>query len=289
MSNNKPQKHILTNNHISIAMPSFAELLRSGIYATTAVTEVDLQSLLNRFYPIQIDLPLIRLGGKNDGGYLLPDDFINIKSCFSPGTGDSTQFEEDLYDSKQIPSHLSDPTVPLPTEMGYIASTQSLFVGPFSTDTTVSFEDWFDKVESREFDCEYIAQIDIEGGEYLSLMTIPTEILKKFRILIVEFHELYNWTNPIQFKIVNSLIERLLCFFDVVHLHPNNNDETIQLHVGDCPRTIEVTFHKKNRHKVVGCNPVLPHLLDSPNNPSKPDIELLSYWSRWETGQKSGI
>ena len=36
---------------------------------------------------------LIRLGGRGDGAYLLPDDLQDIQACFSPGVSDSKLFE----------------------------------------------------------------------------------------------------------------------------------------------------------------------------------------------------
>ena len=39
---------------------------------------------------------LIRVGSKNDGGYLVPDDLKNINACFSPGVDLNVSFETDL-------------------------------------------------------------------------------------------------------------------------------------------------------------------------------------------------
>lgn len=47
-----------------------------------------------------IDVKLTRIGSSNDGGYLVPDDLDGIKSCFSPGVANNSDFEFDL--SKQV-------------------------------------------------------------------------------------------------------------------------------------------------------------------------------------------
>ena len=53
---------------------------------------------------------LIRLGAKNDGGYLVPDDLDNISCCFSPGVDSTIYFEKDLA-KKKIPSYLLDSSI----------------------------------------------------------------------------------------------------------------------------------------------------------------------------------
>ena len=37
---------------------------------------------------------LIRIGSKNDGGYLVPDDLKNINACFSPGVDLNVNFDK---------------------------------------------------------------------------------------------------------------------------------------------------------------------------------------------------
>ena len=51
---------------------------------------------------------LIRLGGRGDGAYLLPDDLQNIEACFSPGVCDSKLFEDDLTKKFNIDCHMCD-------------------------------------------------------------------------------------------------------------------------------------------------------------------------------------
>lgn len=52
-------------------------------------TNNELTTNLNTsFFPNEIDVPLIRLGGNSGGGYIIPDDLENISACFSPGVSD---------------------------------------------------------------------------------------------------------------------------------------------------------------------------------------------------------
>ena len=259
-------------------MLNTAELLSQGIFATRTVDPNDLTSLYRLIYPIKTEIPLIRLGGDGDGGYLIPDDLKGVVACFSPGTGPTTSFESDLYERSGIKSHLCDPTVAPPSKQPYLKSFLSKFLGPYTTEDTISFQDWIERMQPETKDSELIAQVDIEGSEYLSLLTIPPRYLMKFRILIIELHELYNWANPLFFPLVKSLFTHITRYFSVVHTHPNNNDGEILLQNGLCPRTIEITLYRKDRHTTATYNPTLPHYLDRLNNKSKREIEIPTLW-----------
>ena len=38
--------------------------------------------------------------------------------------------------------------------------------------------------------------MDIEGGEYETILTTPAEILNRFRIMIIEIHDVESWSHP---------------------------------------------------------------------------------------------
>ena len=62
-------------------------------YRLTRVVDVDvLKQFFDVIKPIQTNHNLIRVGGKGDGGYLIPDDLENIKVCFSPGVDVTANF-----------------------------------------------------------------------------------------------------------------------------------------------------------------------------------------------------
>lgn len=65
-------------------------------------------ALLDVLRPQPSPVPLMRLGGNWDGGYLLPDDLKDIAACFSPGVSNTKRFEDELLDRYGIPSHMCD-------------------------------------------------------------------------------------------------------------------------------------------------------------------------------------
>ena len=53
--------------------------------------------------PFDLGHPLIRMGGPTgDGGYLLPDVLDDIKYCFSPGVGLTSEFETQVKEKKEL-------------------------------------------------------------------------------------------------------------------------------------------------------------------------------------------
>lgn len=253
-------------------------LLKQGIYATPTVPNGQLLTLYSKLYPVTIDRQLVRLGASGDGGYLLPDDLTGVDYCYSPGTGPTTSFEASVYEHFNVRSHLADPTVGQPEPAPYIASFLAKFIGPYSSQDTISIEDWIVSTGEGKNETDLIAQIDIEGSEYLALYTLPTPILKRFRIIIIELHEIYNWSNPVRYTLVHSFLERLTKYFNVVHAHANNNDGELELPIGLCPRTIELTLYRKDRHRIRDIFVSLPHRLDALNNPQKPHIDVPHIW-----------
>lgn len=255
------------------------ELLKSGYYVTPTILNHRIVSFFATLYPLQTSHMLIRLGGSSDGAYLLPDDLTGIIANFSPGTGSSILFEKELYEYAGIQSHLLDPTVEHPRHHPCIGSFQPKYLGPYTDRSSICLADWVMTTYNEHTNLDFMAQIDIEGDEYLTLLTVPSELLAKFRIIIVEFHSVYSWASIDFFPTIQKLFSRILDFFYVAHLHANNNDEFVNLPCGPCPRTLEITFHRRDRVQLPGPTSILPHDLDILNNPEKPYVHIPQYWN----------
>ena len=52
----------------------------------------------------------------------------------------------------------------------------------------ININTWIKKNSEYEKKEEFILQMDIEGAEYQVLLDLEENLLKKFRIMIVEFH-----------------------------------------------------------------------------------------------------
>ena len=100
------------------------------------------------------------------------------------GVGKSSAFELHLADGNK--SFIADYSVEkLPVEHPNFVFEK--FINSYSSDTTISYLNWKDKY-LKNYNNDLIMQMDIEGDEYKVFLDIPKTELKKFRIIVIEFH-----------------------------------------------------------------------------------------------------
>ena len=117
--------------------------------------------------------------------------------------------------------------------------------------------------------------MDIEASEWPVLANTSIETLKKFRQLIIEFHELDREDRHAEYV---SVMHRLLRDggFQVVHLHGNNCCGAYEKEGFKIPRVIELTLDSL-ANELTSCQDPKKLDLDEPNTPQKRDI------GRWHT------
>jgi hypothetical protein len=252
------------------------ELFSQGIFIDPMIPTDKLISLARLIRPQLCSQELIRLGACADGGYLIPNDLSGISACFSPGVDDIASFEQDLY-KHGIGSHLADYSVDeIPTGTSALSFTKK-FLGASSYDQFISLEDWVTSLEPDATDDSLLLQMDIEGAEYETLLACPNYILSKFRIMVIEFHQVESWSQSDFFKIVEATFRKLLTTHYVIHNHPNNAMGIVDLNGFSAPRVFELTLIKQNRVTLHG-PASLPHKLDFPNVDYLSDIQLPNHW-----------
>lgn len=146
-----------------------------------------------------------------------------------------------------------------------------------STDTTITLDDWVDDHRAKP-PGDLLLQMDIEGAEYECILSTRVDTLKKFRIIVIELHHLSQIGHPPFFQLLRAALDKLLAHFDVIHIHPNNLSEIHDLAGVLTPGVIEMTLLRKDRGGPRGPAARLPHHLDAPNLPSRPDISLPENW-----------
>lgn len=249
-------------------------LLAQGVMVTNTISPNRLIEIAKKLAPKKTEHKLIRLGPTLDGGYLLPDDLIGVSACFSPGVSHSAYFEDDLKNTYGINSHLADYSVESPPHQFTPISFTKKYLGAYTGDVYMTLESWVKSQWEYGLGNDLILQMDIEGAEYATLLATPDSILKRFRTIIVEIHSLETWGFPQMYEIANSLVEKLKQHFVVVHNHPNNWGGIVSIGGVLFPRTIEVTFHRKDRCRHIEDQVVFPHPLDAPCGPHLPDFPL---------------
>lgn len=241
----------------------------------TTIDKGRIRDFLAMVKPVKTSHELIRLGGDADGGYLVPDDIEGIKVCFSPGVSRTATFEEELT-RRGVKCFLADYSVDAPPVSNALFDFEKKFLGPFDSDNFLSLESW---VKAKAPDqSEFILQMDIEGAEYGVILNASAKILKKFRVLIIEFHELDNLYDKVGFDLINLTFKKLLEDFEIVHIHPNNWSPPVEYQGIAIPPIMEFTFLRKDRISSKAPATTFPHKLDRINVPSNEDFVLPECW-----------
>jgi hypothetical protein len=242
------------------------------------VRTVDL-NILKQFFdsiiPITTNHNLIRIGGETDGGYLVPDDLDNIEICFSPGVSKTSNFESELAD-RGIRSFMADYSVDGPTIKNALFHFEKKYLGTTNNGTYMTLDNWVNRNAQNQNDL--ILQMDIEGSEYGVILDTSNETLRKFRILVIEFHWLDSLFEKKCFGLINSVFQRLLRNFEIVHIHPNNTSKPIKYGDFEIPPVLEITFLRKDRISSSTKTLNFPHKLDRTSIPRKKDFPTPSCW-----------
>jgi len=233
--------------------------------------------------------PLVRLGGSGDGAYLVPDDLDGVVACFSPGVDDRKDFEDELVDRYGMVCHLCDfssdeQSLRTPLRVGMQTFTRR-WLEPVDGTDTVSLATWVG--ERAPGDGDLMLQMDIEGAEYRNLLDAPDELLRRFRVIVLEMHDLFEVADPARFAAgPGALIERLNRHFQVVHAHANNCCGQVHYRPArmNVPQVIELTWLRRDRFAGSGRERDrgvrLPHPLDVRNVGHRPRIFLNAAWRR---------
>ena len=253
-----------------------------------------LEANLPNFFTFKTANDLIRVGKKNDGGYLVSRSDINMSDVLiSLGIGEDWSFEEDLADIKNIEVFSYDASINqkvffqrfikslllsvlllrnpkitihyLRVFLNYKkfwVQPQNHWISQFvgintSTSNYCTLSTILDGTKHKNI----FWKIDIEGSEYRLLNTL---ILNQDRIsgLIIEFHDCDLHINSIKNFIENFSLQ-------LVHIHANNC-APIRLDDG-LPLVLELTFSKYS--KVLN-ETYLPHKFDMPNDKNRPEINI---------------
>jgi Methyltransferase FkbM domain len=234
--------------------------------------------LIELLKPRSSAVELVRIGGDGDGGYLVPDDLADIDACFSPGVSTVATFDEMLAELHHIPCYLADYSVNAPPTNNPLFDFEKKFVGSVSNDKYIRLEDWITSKEKKNNWNDLILQMDIEGGEYDVLIDTPAAILKKFRIIVLEVHDLDFAFSRSVLPFYISIFTKLTKYHQVVHLHPNNNSECKIIDDVSIPKVLELTLIRKDRFILNNKKINLPHPLDMQNTSDKPGISLANVW-----------
>jgi hypothetical protein len=235
---------------------------------------------------------LLRIGGKIDGAYLVPDCLEDVEACFSPGVANRKYFEDDLLERFGIKSFLLDfssserefLTPLVPGEQFFLKK----WLGAEPSKEKISLTTWVAD-QGLEESRDLILQMDIEGAEFENILNTPREELSRFRIIVMEVHDIASRLIDGDFeKTLLPMIRHLSKEFVVVHCHPNNCCGSVDFpEVGfSVPENLEVTMLRRDLFETGTSSkvrkPRSPHFLDiARNDPRKSPMFLGRGWGHF--------
>lgn len=250
-------------------------LLKKGRAIVPATNHQKLKEFFSMVRPVSTSKPLVHIGCQGDGGYLVPEDFEGISACFSPGVSTVADFELDLA-KKHIPCFLADYSVQSAPVQHPLIQFDKKFLGLTNDDIYTTLDRWVEEKMPKSED--FILQMDIEGSEYDVLFDVSEATLKKFRIIVIEFHHLDRLMVQDSFEFINLIFKKITKYFDVVHNHPNNCEKPYIYGEFEIPPIMEITFLRKGRGQYENKQLLFPHPLDRPNIPDRDDFPLPKCW-----------
>lgn len=218
------------------------------------------KTLISKLMPYETDIELVRLGPNGDGGYLVPNDLDGIEACFSPGVGLLSGFEE-ACSSRGMKVFMADNSVDSPALKNDNFVFIKKHIGPLSNDEFITLNDWVE-MSSVKTDSDLLLQMDIEGSEYLALINMPESLLKRFRVVIVEFHNLQKFWNIEFYEKAETAFCKILTTHTCVHIHPNNCCGIHHWGGMSVPVAAEFTFLRNDRIHSKAPVKKFPHPLD---------------------------
>ena len=273
--------------------------------------------------PIQIKMPenakflvpsivdQLRLGSKNDGGYVSPKvAWTNDCSVISMGVKDDWSFESNL--SKLIPGAVVlcfDPTV---SALGFLIDfakslSNMIWISNVSIrrrvglvrlrlKTLLGYLIFFSHPKRRHIKKwgrlssdkesitltnavhlvpqtnELLIKMDIEGDEYTLLEDFSmSKDLLRTRAFFIEFHEISK-----NWQVFSDVVKKLQQHFTITHFHANNCVR--ELSDNGLPRFIELTLLRNDLVSSSGVRSFLPvAAVDSPNKEEELDFVITFY------------
>ncbi|MCY3413719.1 MAG: FkbM family methyltransferase [Candidatus Heimdallarchaeota archaeon] len=218
-----------------------------------------------------------RLGGKNDGGYVLIDLDLDYSILFSYGIGKDIAFEEDFSGKFNSTVYMFDHTVnDIKSNDPHLIFMKEGLSTRKKPGFNTLMEHYYKNANGNQGNL--FLKIDIEGDEWEVLQQLDNDILSKFSQIIIEFHHMNSINNTsLQEKI--EVFKKLNMHFHLLHAHGNNFSHILSWQGFKLVNVLELTFVRKDqiKERIHMNNSSLPISCDAPNYSYLPEIKLDFY------------
>jgi hypothetical protein len=236
------------------------------------VAQRQIRELARLATPVGVkSLKKIRVGRIGDGGYVMIDDFKDIRTAFSLGIGGDVSWDLDIA-RRGIRVMQYDHSVAHPPQQHENFMFHRKMIGAEKNESSESLasvlRDYGEPGRGN------ILKIDIEGAEWDVLDSAPIEELDRFHQIVGEFHDFEEVYDTQWYNRAVRVMAKLLTRFAVAHVHGSNTGRLAVLSNLALPTALEITFLNKADHEFEQTDEIYPTELDSPTDPAFADIFL---------------
>ncbi len=222
-----------------------------------------------------IGVPKVRIGGKGDGGYVMLDPGRNGGVAYSLGVSPHSPWDLEMA-SRGYEVFQFDGTIENPPDSHPNLHFQKVNIVSPEDDKQgkgKSMDRLFRELGHEEKN-DIILQMDIEGGEWDVLRHLSESEMRKFRQIIIEFHDMTPTSESLPDKL--EILKAISRTHKPVHIHLNNCGCRLALEEGLLfySPAWEVTYARAEDYEFEPCVESFPTPLDSPNSDGDPDIEI---------------
>ena len=225
----------------------------------------------------------IRLGGCEDGSYVLINNLRPAQRVVSFGIGWTVDFELELAERGHV-VYLFDPTIDkLPKQHANfnfykegIAGSEQWEEACFTLATHLRKLDLADQ--------DLVLKMDVEGAEWDAIDTVPAATLGKFEQLVLEIHGLHRLGEQ-QFRDKFArCLHKINSLFALCHVHANNYAPITIIDGFPVCGVLELTYLRRNLFEATPSLTIYPTALDEANNKAAPD-HLLWFFPFYPAGR----
>lgn len=220
---------------------------RTGFVIQRRGSTADLEATLTSFFHIDENYRegLTRLGGTGDGSYMVPLSVAeSIEILFSPGVSYEIEFDRWFAD-RGAKCYLLDGA--LNGDEPHLSHRnfhfEQLWLSDKDSESSICLDTWVNvNAPAGQNLC---LQMDIEGAEYEVILASSSSTLKRFSIIVVEFHDLRSMLSRSGMKLITLTLQRLAEHHEIVHTNVNDCYPMLSLAGTEIPEVLEVTFVRR--------------------------------------------
>lgn len=220
---------------------------------------------------------LVRIGRKNDGGYLMLNDFAdNDGTAYSFGICDDVSWDKNMA-SRGYDVFMYDHTVEkLPEENSRFHFFRQGIADGVTQDERLKTLEYFIEQNHHEEKRNMILKMDVEGAEWGFIESVKPDTLRKFSQIVLEFHGINEYETS-EHKL--KLLAKINMTHQLIHLHINNCVNYVSFGGKKFGGVIECSYVLRDKYVLSGNYDVnLPLDADMPNNADIPEFDL-GHWN----------